>query len=159
MEWLLDNLFGIISLLFGGGGIIYTIVSKILDRKKYNQEVRSAEAEANLKDDDFWKKRYDVLQREKDDKDAWWKERYNTLYNEYQNERKLSNEIVKSFRIELNDIRSDYEAQRELEKTKYDNLMEQYRRLEEESQEREKQYKQRISQLEDLVTSYENRLK
>lgn len=159
MEWLLDNLFGIISLLFGGGGIIYTIISKILDRKKYNQEVRSAEAEANLKDDDFWKKRYDVLQREKDDKDAWWKERYNTLYNEYQNERKLSNEIVKSFRIELNDIRSDYEAQRELEKTKYDNLMEQYRRLEEESQEREKQYKQRISQLEDLVTSYENRLK
>ena len=42
---------------------------------------------------------------------------------------------------------------------KYDKLMEQYRSFEEESQRREQDYKQRISQLEDLVASYEQRLK
>lgn len=159
MEWLSENLFGLISLLFGAGGIGYAVVSKILDRKKYEQEVRNATAEADIKGDDFWKKRYDVLQKEVENKDSWWKERYDTLYNEYQNERKLSNEIVKSFRTELNEMRSDYDKQRELEKMKYDKLMEQYRSFEEESQKREHEYKQRISQLENLVASYEQRLK
>ena len=56
-------------------------------------------------------------------------------------------------------MRADYEKQRELEKMKYDKLMEQYRSFEEESQKRETEYKQRISQLEQLVESYEKRLK
>lgn len=159
MEWLSENLFGIISLLFGAGGIGFAVISKILDRKKYEQEVRTASAEADMKGDDFWKKRYDVLQKEVEYKNTWWEERYDTLYNEYQNERKLSNEIVKSFRTELNEMRSDYDKQRELEKMKYDKLMEQYRCFEEESQKREHEYKQRISQLENLVASYEQRLK
>lgn len=159
MEWLSQNLFGLISLLFGAGSIGYAIVSKILDKKKYEQEVRAITAEADIKGDDFWKQRYDVLQKEVENKDNWWKERYDALYNEYQNERKLSNEIVKSFRTELNEMRSDYEKQRELEKMKYDKLMEQYRSFEEESQKREQEYKQRISQLENLVESYEQRLK
>lgn len=159
MGWLSDNLFGIISLLFGAGGIGYAVVSRVLDRKKYAQEVRVSQADADIKEDDFWKKRYDVLQAEVDNKDSWWKERYDALYAEYQNERKLSNEIVKSFRTELNEMRADYEKQRELEKMKYDKLMEQYRSFEEESQRRETEYKQRISQLEQLVESYEKRLK
>lgn len=159
MGWLSDNLFGIISLLFGAGGIGYAVVSRVLDRKKYAQEVRVSQADADIKEDDFWKKRYDVLQAEVDNKDSWWKERYDALYAEYQNERKLSNEIVKSFRTELNEMRADYEKQRELEKMKYDKLMEQYRSFEEESQKRETEYKQRISQLEQLVESYEKRLK
>lgn len=159
MGWLSDNLFGIISLLFGAGGIGYAVVSRVLDRKKYVQEVRASQADADIKEDDFWKKRYDVLQAEVDNKDSWWKERYDALYAEYQNERKLSNEIVKSFRTELNEMRADYEKQRELEKMKYDKLMEQYRGFEEESQRRETEYKQRISQLEQLVESYEKRLK
>lgn len=159
MGWLSDNLFGIISLLFGAGGIGYAVVSRVLDRKKYEQEVRVSQADADIKEDDFWKKRYDVLQAEVDNKDSWWKERYDALYAEYQNERKLSNEIVKSFRTELNEMRADYEKQRELEKMKYDKLMEQYRSFEEESQKRETEYKQRISQLEQLVESYEKRLK
>lgn len=159
MNWLSENLFGLISLLFGVGGIGYAFISRILDRKKYEQEVRNATAEADIKGDDFWKKRYDVLQQEVDNKDGWWKERYDTLYNEYQNERKLSNEIVKTFRTELNEMRDDYDKQRELEKMKYDKLLEQYRALEEESQQREQEYKQRIQQLENLVSTYEQRLK
>lgn len=159
MNWLSENLFGLISLLFGVGGIGYAFISRILDRKKYEQEVRNATAEADIKGDDFWKKRYDVLQQEVDNKDSWWKERYDTLYNEYQNERKLSNEIVKTFRTELNEMRDDYDKQRELEKMKYDKLLEQYRALEEESQQREQEYKQRIQQLENLVSTYEQRLK
>ena len=158
MEWLSENLFGIISLLFGAGGVGYAIVSRVLDRKKYAQEVRNAQAEADIKGDDFWKKRYDVLQQEVNNKDLWWKERYDTLYKEYQNERQLSNEIVKSFRTELNEMRNDYEKQRELDKQKYNQLLEQYRRFEEESQKQEAEYKQRIAQLENLVASYEQRL-
>ena len=158
MEWLSENVFGIISLVFGAGGIGYAVVARMLDRKKYEQEVRDAQAEADIKGDEFWKKRYDVLQQEVNDKDVWWKERYDTLYKEFQNERSLSNEIVKSFRTELNEMRTDYESQRELEKQKYDKLMEQYRSFEEDSQKREHEYKQRISQLEELVAKYEQRL-
>lgn len=159
MEWLSQNLLSIISLLFGAGGIGYAIVSKVLDRKKYEQEVRDACAEADLKGDEFWKQRYDVLQKEVETKDTWWKSRYDTLYAEYQDERKLSNEIVKSFRSELNEMRKEYEEQRELEKRKYDNLMAQYRSFEEESKRKETEYKQRISQLEQLVSNYEQRLR
>lgn len=153
MEWS-----SIISLIFGAGGIGYAIIARILDRRKYEQEVRNAQAEADLKGDDFWKKRYDVLQCEVQSKDVWWKERYDTLYKEFQQERQLNNEIVKSFRTELNEMRSDYEKQRELDKQKYEKLLEQYRKFEEESQQQENEYKQRISHLENLVAKYEKRL-
>lgn len=148
----------IVSLIFGTGGIGYAIIARILDKRKYAQEVREATAQADIKGDEFWKQRYDVLQKEVQSKDDWWKERYDSLYAEYQNERKLSNEIVKSFRNELEEMRSDYEKQRELERAKYDKLMEQYKLFEEESQKREKEYKQRITQLEKIVEGYEQRL-
>lgn len=148
----------IASLIFGTGGIGYAIIARILDKRKYAQEVREATAQADIKGDEFWKQRYDVLQKEVQSKDDWWKERYDSLYAEYQNERKLSNEIVKSFRNELEEMRSDYENQRELERAKYDKLMEQYRLFEEESQKRETEYKQRITQLEQIVEGYEKRL-
>ena len=66
-------------------------------------------------------------------KDTWWKERYDNLYDELQNERKLSNEIVSSFRAELNEIREDYEHQHEIDKKKYGELLDQYNRFREES--------------------------
>lgn len=158
MNWLSENAIAIISLLFGAGGIGFAVISKILDRKKYEQEVRNASAEADMKGDEFWRKRYDVLDNEVKDKDDWWKSRYDTLYIEYQNERKLSNDIIVSFREELNKIRSEYESQRDIERQKYSQLLEQYRRFEEESQKREVEYKQRISMLEDLVSKYEKKL-
>lgn len=158
MEWISYNAVTIISSLFGVGGIGYAVISRALDKKKYEQEVRSNAADADLKGDEFWRKRYDVLNQEVDSKDTWWKDRYDTLYSEYQNERKLSNEIIVSFRSELSEMRSDYEKQRELEKQKYTQLMEQYHILEEESQKREKNYKQKISQLEDMIEKYEQRL-
>lgn len=158
MEWLNENVVSIISVFFGTGGIVYAIVTRLLDRKKYSQEVRTATSEADLKGDEFWKQRYDVLQKEVENKDNWWKDRYDALYKEYENERTLSNEIVKSFRTELNEMRNDYEQQRELERQKYDKLMEQYRTFEEESEKRESEYKERIATLEDLVSKYERRL-
>lgn len=158
MSWFTDNAFEIISLFFGTSGIGYAVITRMMNKRKYEQELLQAQTEIDAKEDDFWKKRYDVLQAEVDNKDSWWKERYDALYAEYQNERKLSNEIVKSFRTELNEMRTDYEKQRELEKMKYDKLMEQYRSFEEDSKKRETEYKQRISQLEKLVESYEKRL-
>lgn len=158
MGWLADNGLEIISLVFGTSGIGYALITRVMNKKKYEQELKQSQTEIDAKEDDFWKKRYDVLQAEVDNKDSWWKERYDALYAEYQNERKLSNEIVKSFRTELNEMRTDYEKQRELEKMKYDKLMEQYRSFEEESKKRETEYKQRISQLEKLVESYEKKI-
>ena len=158
MEWLNENVVSIISVFFGAGGIVYAIATRLLDRKKYSQEVRTATSEADLKGDEFWKQRYDVLQKEVENKDNWWKDRYDALYKEYENERTLSNEIVKSFRTELNEMRNDYEQQRELERQKYDKLMEQYHTFEEESKKRESEYKERIATLEDLVSKYERRL-
>ena len=119
MEWLNENVVSIVSVLFGTGGIIYAVVTHFLDKKKYDQEVRKDTAEADIKGDEFWKQRYDVLQKEVDNKDTWWKERYDNLYQELQNERQLSNDIIKSFRTELNEIREDYERQREHDKHKY----------------------------------------
>ena len=82
MEWLSENLFGLISLLFGAGGIGFAVISKILDRKKYEQEVRTASAEADMKGDDFWKKRYDVLQKEVENKDTAKHRQNKTLFDE-----------------------------------------------------------------------------
>ena len=158
MEWLNENVVSIVSVLFGTGGIIYAVVTHFLDKKKYDQEVRKDAAEADIKGDEFWKQRYDILQKEVENKDTWWKQRYDALYKEYENERTLSNEIVKSFRIELNEMRNDYEKQRELERQKYDKLMEQYKTFQEESDKKEHEYKERINTLEQLVSKYEKRL-
>lgn len=158
MEFLNENVTTIISILFGTGGVVYAVVSRILDRKKYDQEVRGATAEADMKGEEFWKQRYDVLQKEVENKDTWWKVRYDSLYQEYENERHLTNEIINSFRNELNEMRNDYEKQREIERQKYDKLMEQYRAFEEESSVKEHEYRDRISALEELVTKYEKRL-
>ncbi len=158
MEWLNENAVSIVSVLFGTGGIIYAIVTHFLDKKKYDQEVRKDAAEADIKGDEFWKQRYNVLQKEVENKDTWWKQRYDALYKEYENERTLSNEIVKSFRTELNEMRNDYEKQRELERQKYDKLMEQYKTFQEESDKKEHEYKERINTLEQLVSKYEKRL-
>ena len=158
MEWLNENVVSIVSVLFGTGGIVYAIVTHFLDKKKYDQEVRKDAAEADIKGDEFWKQRYDVLQKEVENKDTWWKARYDALYKEYENERTLSNEIVKSFRTELNEMRNDYEKQRELERQKYDKLMEQYKTFQEESEKKEHEYKERINTLEQLVSKYEKRL-
>ena len=158
MEFLNENVTTIISIFFGTGGVVYAVVSRILDRKKYDQEVRGATAEADMKGEEFWKQRYDVLQKEVENKDTWWKVRYDSLYQEYENERHLTNEIINSFRNELNEMRNDYEKQREIERQKYDKLMEQYRAFEEESSVKEHEYRDRISALEELVTKYEKRL-
>ena len=158
MEWLNENVVSIVSVLFGTGGIIYAVVTHFLDKKKYDQEVRKDAAEADIKGDEFWKQRYDILQKEVENKDTWWKQRYDALYKEYENERTLSNEIVKSFRTELNEMRNDYEKQRELERQKYDKLMEQYKTFQEESDKKEHEYKERINTLEQLVSKYEKRL-
>ena len=158
MEWLNENVVSIVSILFGTGGIIYAVVTHFLDKKKYDQEVRKDAAEADIKGDEFWKQRYDILQKEVENKDTWWKQRYDALYKEYENERTLSNEIVKSFRTELNEMRNDYEKQRELERQKYDKLMEQYKTFQEESDKKEHEYKERINTLEQLVSKYEKRL-
>lgn len=158
MEWLNENVVSIVSILFGTGGIIYAVVTHFLDKKKYDQEVRKDAAEADIKGDEFWKQRYDVLQKEVENKDTWWKQRYDALYKEYENEHTLSNEIVKSFRTELNEMRTDYENQRELERQKYDKLMEQYKTFQEESDKKEREYKERINTLEQLVSEYEKRL-
>lgn len=158
MEWLRENAFPIVSLLFGTGGIGYAVISRILDRRKYDQEVRQASASADVKSDEFWKARYDVLNNEMTSKDIWWKERYDNLYAELQNERKLSNDIVRSFRTELNEIRADYEKQRELDKQKYNELMQQYERFQQESNTQNIEQINRINQLEILVAEYEKRL-
>ena len=141
----------IFSILFGTGGIVYAIVTHFLNKKKYVQEVREASVDADIKGDTFWKQRYDVLQKEVDSKDNWWKERYDALYKEYQNERTLSNDILKSFRDELAEIREDYERQKEAERQRYEEL-----RVE--SIRKETEYKNRITQLEELVKGYEKRL-
>ena len=139
------------SIIFGNRGIVYAIVTHFLNKKKYVQEVREASVDADIKGDTFWKQRYDVLQKEVDSKDNWWKERYDALYKEYQNERTLSNDILKSFRDELAEIREDYERQKEAERQRYEEL-----RVE--SIRKETEYKNRISQLEELVKGYEKRL-
>lgn len=149
----------IISILFGAGGIIYAIVNHFLERKKWIQEVRQETANADIKSDEFWKNRYDVLNTEMKNKDAWWKERYDNLYNELQEERKLSNEIIKNFRTELNEIREDYERQREIDREKYNNLMSQYEAFQEEVNKKNQDQINRINQLENLVSEYEKRLR
>ena len=158
MSWLTDNAFNIITLLFGTGGIGYAVVTKVMDRKKDKQNIREASAVADIKTDEFWKGRYDVLNNELSAKENFWKCRYESLYNELQDERKLSNDLVKSFRTELNEIRNDYEKQREIDKRKYDELLNQYRLYEEESKKQESEQLKRISQLEQIIAEYEKRL-
>ena len=158
MEWLSNEVVTIFSVLFGAGSIGYALVSKLLDRRRYSQEVREAKAEADIKSDEFWKNRYDILQKEMEAKDVWWKNRYDTLYLEYQTERKLSNEIIVTFRAELAEIRQSYEEQRKIEREKYKQLLEQYKSLEEDSKKREIEYKQKIAQLECMISEYEQKM-
>lgn len=158
MSWFSENTVSVISVIFGTGGIGYAIISRLLDRKKYEQEVRDASASADIKSDEFWKNRYEILNKEIAAKDDWWKERYDALYEENKNERKLSNEIITIFRSELSEMRVDYEKQREIERERYSQLLKQYEQFEEESMKKEKEYKVRINQLEDLVSKYESKI-
>lgn len=148
----------ILSILFGAGGIGFAFISHWLDRKKYAQEVRQEKSAADIKGDEFWKARYDVLNEEMKSKDIWWKDRYDNLYQEFQNERKLSNEIIHNFRNELNEIREDYERQKEIDKTKYDELMAKYTEYQKEVELKSKEQIDRINQLERLVAEYEKKL-
>ena len=155
----MTTIFPVISLLFGAGGIGYAIVARMLDRKKYEQEVRASQADADLKGEEFWKGRYDVLAAELDKKESWWKERYDNLYQEVQNERRLSNEMMTNFRNELNKIRDEYEAQRQADRDKYNRLMEEFRTQEREANQAAEEYKRRISDLEASITAYEEMIK
>lgn len=158
MEWMSDSMWNMFGVLFGTGGILYAIIMHFVERRKYKAEVKELQANADIKTDEFWKNRYDVLNAEMQNKDTWWKERYDNLYEELQNERKLSNEIVSSFRAELNEIREDYEHQHEIDKKKYGELLDQYNRFREESDKQNNENMRRINQLEKLVAEYENRL-
>lgn len=155
----MTTIFPVISLLFGVGSIGYTVVARMLDRKKYEQEVRASQADADLKGEEFWKGRYDVLAAELDKKESWWKERYDNLYQEVQNERRLSNEMMTNFRNELNKIRDEYEAQRQADRDKYNRLMEEFRTQECEANRAAEEYKRRISDLEASIVAYEDMIK
>lgn len=155
----MTTIFPVISLLFGVGSIGYAVVARMLDRKKYEQEVRASQADADLKGEEFWKGRYDVLAAELDKKESWWKERYDNLYQEVQNERRLSNEMITNFRNELNKIRDEYEAQRQADRDKYNRLMEEFRTQEREANRAAEEYKRRISDLEASIVAYENMIK
>lgn len=159
MNWFGEYIVEIISILFGAGGIGYAIVERMLNRKQYSQQVRQETASADIHIDEFWKNRYDVLMAEMQNKDTWWKDRYNKLYEEFQDERKLSNEIINNFRTELNQIREDYEKQKENDKQRYDELMVQYRNYQEEVERKGQEQIKRINQLERLVAEYEKKLK
>lgn len=155
----MTTIFPVISLLFGVGSIGYAVVARMLDRKKYEQEVRASQADADLKGEEFWKGRYDVLAAELDKKESWWKERYDNLYQEVQNERRLSNEMTTNFRNELNKIRDEYEAQRQADRDKYNRLMEEFRTQEREANRAAEEYKRRISDLEASIVAYEDMIK
>lgn len=155
----MTTIFPVISLLFGVGSIGYAVVARMLDRKKYEQEVRASQADADLKGEEFWKGRYDVLAAELDKKESWWKERYDNLYQEVQNERRLSNEMITNFRNELNKIRDEYEAQRQADRDKYNRLMEEFRTQEREANRAAEEYKRRISDLEASIVAYEDMIK
>lgn len=159
MNWFGEHIIEIISILFGAGGIGYAVVERMLNRKQYSQQVRQETASADIHIDEFWKNRYDVLMAEMQNKDTWWKDRYNKLYEEFQDERKLSNEIINNFRTELNQIREDYEKQKENDKQRYDELMVQYRNYQEEVERKGQEQIKRINQLERLVAEYEKKLK
>lgn len=155
----MTTIFPVISLLFGVGSIGYAVVARMLDRKKYEQEVRASQADADLKGEEFWKGRYGVLAAELDKKESWWKERYDNLYQEVQNERRLSNEMMTNFRNELNKIRDEYEAQRQADRDKYNRLMEEFRTQEREANRAAEEYKRRISDLEASIVAYEDMIK
>ena len=114
-----ENIVTILGVLLGSGGIVTAIVVHFLDIRKFNNEVKSGRIDLDIKSDDFWKKRYDILNKELQDKDTWWKERYDSLYGQLQNERNLSNDIVKTLRQELSEIKKDYEEQHTRDEEKY----------------------------------------
>jgi hypothetical protein len=158
MGWINENIVELVSVLFGAGGIGFAIITHLLDRKKYQQEVRQVSADADIRADEFWKNRYDVLNAEMQNKDTWWRERYDNLYQELQNERKLSNEIIKNFRAELNEIREDYEKQHSADNEKYEALMRKYKEYQDEVENKNREQMSRICQLENLVAEYEKKI-
>ena len=153
-----ENIVTIFGVLLGSGGIITAIVTHFLDIRKFNNEVKSERIDLDIKSDDFWKKRYDILNKELHDKDTWWKERYDSLYGQLQNERNLSNDIVKTLRQELSEIKKDYEEQHTRDEEKYNVLVKQYEQFKKETAERNKVHMERINQLELLVDSYEQKI-
>lgn len=153
-----ENIVTIFGVLLGSGGIITAIVTHFLDIRKFNNEVKSGRIDLDIKSDDFWKKRYDILNKELQDKDTWWKERYDSLYGQLQNERNLSNDIVKTLRQELSEIKKDYEEQHTMDEEKYNALVKQYEQFKQETAERNKVQMERINQLELLVDSYEQKI-
>lgn len=159
MNWFSEHIVEIFSVLFGVGSIGFAVIDRVLNRKKYEQQVRQDTATADIHVDEFWKNRYDVLESEMKNKDEWWKERYDNLYKEFQDERKLSNDIINNFRTELNQIREDCERQKEIDKLKYDELMSQYSNYQQEVERKNLEQIERINQLERLVADYENKLK
>lgn len=153
-----ENIVTILGVLLGSGGIVTAIVAHFLDIRKFNNEVKSGCIDLDIKSDDFWKKRYDILNKELHDKDTWWKERYDSLYGQLQNERNLSNDIVKTLRQELSEIKKDYEEQHTRDEEKYNVLVKQYEQFKQETAERNKVQMERINQLELLVDSYEQKI-
>jgi hypothetical protein len=153
-----SNWLQIFSLVFGSGGIAYGVIVHFLTKKKFDQEVRSLKADADLKGDNFWKQRYDTLQGELDSRDNWWKERYDKLDKDYEEERRTNIEMVKNFRSEINQMRTDYETQRDSERQRYDALLNQYREFERESERKEQEYKSRITKLEFMLSKYERKI-
>lgn len=153
-----ENIVTILGVLLGSGGIVTAIVVHFLDIRKFNNEVKSGRIDLDIKSDDFWKKRYDILNKELQDKDTWWKERYDSLYGQLQNERNLSNDIVKTLRQELSEIKKDYEEQHTRDEEKYNVLVKQYEQFKQETAERNKVQMERINQLELLVDSYEQKI-
>jgi DNA repair exonuclease SbcCD ATPase subunit len=156
--WFENNLITVFSVLFGSGSIAYLIINKLFSRAKYNQEVRKVEKEVDLQSDEFWKKRYEVLEKENKDKDAWWKERYENLYSELQTERGQNNEIFKNFREQLSEIRQDYENQIKSHKEKYNNLFKEYQNALQQSDEESRRFNNRINSLEEIIKAYEKKL-
>ena len=58
----------------------------------------------------------------------------------------------------MNEIREDYEQQREIDRKKYDELLNQYREYQEKVEFKNKEQMNRINQLENLVSEYEKKL-
>lgn len=64
MNWFSEHIVEIFSVLFGVGSIGFAVIDRVLNRKKYEQQVRQDTATADIHVDEFWKNRYDVLESE-----------------------------------------------------------------------------------------------
>lgn len=151
MSWWAENGMSLIGFLLGGSGVVYGVTMHLLNRRKNNAEASSTEKDVEAKGEAIWQTRYNAICQEMRERDGFWKERYDNLYEEYKEERSLNNEMIKSLRGELNNLRTDYENQRRLDKEKYDKLL--Y-----ESAEQERKYIARIDSLEQVISEYEKKV-